>query len=346
MSDSLREALSSALDAAEPLPDTPEAQVETASAEVPAETAAEARSRDEKGRFAAKESAAPAQTPEATPEANVEAQPVPVAAEPLKPPSSWKKDYWESFGKLDPQVAKYIHEREQQFASGVSTYRQEAERAKELWGAIAPFQPVLQQHGIQPGQWISQLGNAHMQLVQGTPQQKLAMFQKLAQDYGVSLESVQTGQVGPVEQYLSPLQEQVRQLQGQFSSYQQQIQQQEQAAIMQQIEAFKANATHFDEVRETMAGLLSAGLADDLQSAYDKAIRMNDDLFAQAQQAKAAEAEKARQEAEAARVNKARANAVSVKGSTPIGTTTTKANQGLRSLLEEQIDSAFAGARV
>ena len=172
------------------------------------------------------------------------------------------------------------------------------------------------------------------------------MFQKLAQDYGVSLESVQTGQIGPVEQYLSPLQEQIRQLQGQFQTWQQAKEQQEQAETMRQIEAFRANAPHFEAVRETMAGLLHAGLADDLQSAYDKAVRMNDELFAEAQQAKAAEAERQRQEAEAARVNKARANAVSVRGSTPVGTTTTKANQGLRALLEEQVESALSGTRV
>ena len=346
MSDSLREALSSALDAAETTTEPVETTTEVVAEPPQAETAAQAeqRQRDEKGRFAPKESVA--QAPEPVKAETVNPTLSPVAAESLKPPSSWKKDYWDAFGKLDPNVAKYIQEREQQFANGVSTYRQEAERAKELWSAIAPFQPVLQQHGIQPGQWISQLGQAHMQLVQGSPQQKLAMFQKLAQDYGVSLESVQSGQVGPVEQYLSPLQEQIRQLQGQFSSYQQQIQQQEQAATMQQIEAFKANAEHFDTVRETMAGLLHAGLANDLQSAYDKAIRMNDELFAQAQQAKAADAEKQRHEAEQARVNKARANAVSVKGSTPLGTTVTKANPGLRSMLEEQVESVLGGARV
>lgn len=345
METTLREALSSALDAAEESPVSEPVQKEEVAAPPQAETAAqtEQRLRDEKGRFAPKESAAPAPNDAAS---AAQAQPAPVAAEPLKPPSSWKKDYWEHFGKLDPNVAKYIHEREQQFANGVMTYRQEAEKAKELWGAIAPFQPILQQHGIQPGQWISQLGRAHMQLVRGSPEQKLAMFQKLAQDYGVSLESVQTGQVGPVEQYLSPLQEQVRQLQGQFQTWQQAQAQAEQATVMQQIEEFRANAPHFDAVRQTMGQLLDAGLADDLQSAYDKAIRMNDELFAEAQQAKQAEAERQRQEAEAARVGKARANAVSVKGSTPVGTTTAKGNQGLRSMLEEQVDSVLGGARV
>ena len=351
MTDSLREALTNALNEAEELPVTETVGKVFEQTEDPVkaveETAeqAEQRARDEKGRFAAKDSAAPAPKPDATiPVA--EAQPAPAAVEPLKPPSSWKKDYWDHFGKLDPAVAKYIHEREQQFASGVSTYRQEAEKAKELYQAIAPFQSILNQHGIQPGQWISQLGNAHMRLVQGSPQEKLAIFQKLAQDYGVSLESVQTGQVGPVEQYLSPLQEQIRQLQGQFSNWQQTTEQQKQQETQQQIEAFKAQAPHFETVRETMGQLLGAGVAKDLQDAYDKALRMNDELFAQAQQAKQAEAEKARQAAEAARVNKAKANAISVRGSTPAGTTVTKANQGLRSMLEEQVESVFSGARV
>lgn len=343
----LREALSSAFETQET--ETPEVIESTPEPVKPdvTETAEQKadRLRDEKGRFAPKESA-----PETKPQTQIEqpaqqAQPAPVA-EPRKPPSSWKKDYWEAYQKLDPQLAEYINQREQQFASGVSTYREEAIKAKELNDALAPFMPEFAAHGVQPSQWIRNMGTAHQTLMRGSPEQKLQAFQKLAQDYGVPLHSIQSGQIDPVMQYVSPLQEQVLQLRGQLTNWQQQQEQQQQAAMLNEIETFKANAPHFEEVRETMAGILQAGLAPDLKSAYDKAIRMNDDLWQAEQTRKAQEAEKQRQEAEAAKVARARANALSPRGSTPVGNMGSSGKKGLRDLLDEQVTAVLGGGRV
>lgn len=306
------------------------------------------RLRDEKGRFAPKESTqAQGLTPEATDAAgkatNAVAAPV---VEPRKPPSSWKKDYWEAYQKLDPQLADYINQREQQFASGVSTYREEAVKAKELNDALAPFMPELQQHGIAPSQWIRNMGAAHQMLRHGSPEQKLQTFQKLAQDYGVPMQSIQSGQVDPIQQYVSPLQEQVLQLRGQLTNWQQQQEQQQQRTMLDEIERFKVEAPHFDEVRETMAGILQAGLAPDLKSAYDKAIRMNDELWQAETQRRTEDAEKQRREAEAAKVAAARANAVSPRGSTPVGQMTSGGKKGLRDTIAENVEAALGGARV
>ncbi len=343
----LREALSSAFETQET--ETPEVIESTPEPVKPdvTETAEQKadRIRDEKGRFAPKESA-----PE--PLATVKSESVdpapttPPVAEPRKPPSSWKKDYWEAYQKLDPQLAEYINQREQQFASGVSTYREEALKAKELNDALAPFMPEFAAHGVQPSQWIRNMGTAHQTLLRGSPEQKLQAFQKLAQDYGVPLHSIQSGQIDPVMQYVSPLQEQVLQLRGQLTNWQQQQEQQQQAAMLNEIETFKANAPHFEEVRETMAGILQAGLAPDLKSAYDKAIRMNDDLWQAEQTRKAQEAEKQRREAEAAKVAQARANALSPRGSTPVGNMGSSGKKGLRDFLEEQVTATLGGGRV
>lgn len=345
----LRDALTSAFADAEP---TEAATVETSAPEVTeapqvTETAEQKadRLRDEKGRFATKESA-PEAAQVVKPESVAPAPTTPPVAEPRKPPSSWKKDYWEAYQKLDPQLADYINQREQQFASGVSTYREEAIKAKELNEALAPFMPELQAHGIAPGQWIQNMGRAHQTLLRGSPEQKLQAFQKLAQDYGVPMSALQSGQVDPVMQYVSPLQEQVLQLRGQLTNWQQQQEQQQQRAMLDEIEAFKANAPHFDEVRETMAGILQAGLAPDLKSAYDKAIRMNDDIWQAESTRRAEEAEKQRRDAEAAKVAQARANAVSVRGSTPVGNMGGNGKKGLRDTLEEQVTAVLGGGRV
>ena len=38
-------------------------------------------------------------------------------------PSSWKKDYEEHWGQLDPALQDYIGQREADYAKGVSTYK-------------------------------------------------------------------------------------------------------------------------------------------------------------------------------------------------------------------------------
>lgn len=306
--------------------------------------AATERARDEAGRFArAQEKAAEAA-------AEVVEPVVEQVARPARP-SSWKKDYEEQWNTLDPKLAEYIHQREREYSTGVSTYKAEAERARSIQSAIEPFMPDLQRHNIAPEQWIKNLGSAHQTLALGSPQQKIQMFAQLAQDYGVDLRAFvgQDGapQVPQVDQQTRWMQEQIAQMRGQLTQFTEQRQQQEQAQIQAEIERIRADTDkypHFDTVRETMAGILQSGLAQDLSSAYDKAIRMHDDLWNSQQEAQRANAEAERQRAAAEAAKSARAKVVSVKSSTPSGqaTTATKA-KGRREALEEAFASQGSG---
>jgi hypothetical protein len=65
-------------------------------------------------------------------------------------PSSWKKDYEEHWGKLDPTLQDYIQQREADYAKGVSTYKNQWDMAQPLVHAIEPFMPLLQEHSIEP----------------------------------------------------------------------------------------------------------------------------------------------------------------------------------------------------
>lgn len=355
MAASLAEALSSAFDKAEaeqgPF-DTPEAQ-DTPSAPVeeraaPAnETAEQAadRARDEAGRFAKKDSAG--QVPAKA--GQVPGNPLDPAAslapaEPRKPPTTWKKEFWEPYQKLDQPLADYIQQREQEYLKGVTNYKTQAEQARDLQEAIAPFSQDLQTHGIRPSDWIRNLGSAHQMLVKGSPEQKLQIFQKLASDYGVPLQAIQSGQLDPVMEYVAPLQQTVQELRGQLNSWQAQRQQQEQAALQSEIDAFASeHGETFDQVKDTMAGLLQSGLASDLKSAYDKAIRLNDDVW-QAEQHRQAQAKR---EAEAQKVAQARAKAVSPKSATPAGVMATQGKKDVRSAVEEAFElHAGGGGRV
>lgn len=322
----LRDSIADALDKAEAV----ETEVTPKNIEVSTETEEQKadRIRDEKGRFIKAE-----EPPEE--KSAVEEKPV------RKPPSSWKKDHWGQWDRLasDPELATlqdYIEQREAEFAKGVSAYKNQWDQAQPIYEAIQPFVPELQQYGIQPAQWIQNLGNAHRTLALGTPEQKLQMFAKLATDYGVPLQSLTGQQQDP--QFPNVLGE-VNNLKTELNRIKQEREAQEQAFIQQEIEKFKANAPYFEQVKPTMAQLLQSGVAADLKTAYDKAIRLHDDVWQehQAQQAKAEADERARQAAEK------KAKAVSTKSATPTGPTgTVSGKKSLRDIIAEQVDEVTA----
>jgi hypothetical protein len=181
--------------------------------------------------------------------------------------------------------------------------------------SIRQFEPLLQHHGVAPQQWISQLGNAHAKLVMGSPEQKLETFAQLANDYGVNLGQL-TGQSGYDPQF-SQLAQELNQIKNQWSSFQSQQEMMEQTQLQGEIASFKDDKPYFEEVRETMAGLLQNGMANDLQSAYDKAIRLNDDVFQRVQSQQTGKSEAAQREKVAA----AKAKVLSPKSTTPTAST-------------------------
>ena len=237
-----------------------------------------------------------------------EAESAPIETKPR--PSSWKKDYEEQWGNLDPTLQDYIGQREADYAKGVSTYKNQWDSAAPLMQAIEPFMPLLQQNNIEPSTWISNLGKAHATLAMGSPEQKMQMFAQLANDYGVSLNGL-TGQ-GSDPQFAMMAQE-LNQVKNQWNQFQSQQERLEQNQLQNEITSFQNDKPYFEEVRETMAGLLQAGMADDLQTAYDKAIRLQDGVFqkVQAEQANKSEADRH------AKVAQAKAKALSPKSATP-----------------------------
>jgi hypothetical protein len=326
--------------------------VATPEAEQPAPESKD-RIRDEIGRFAkeAEDKAAAAQ---------VTAAPVaPVVAEPINRPSTWKKEYWPLYDKLHQgqsltpdeakQLAAYTNERENQFKAGVSTYKAEADKAKEVQEALAPFLPVLQQYNIQPGKWIANLGHAHMRLAQGSPAEKIQLFQQLAREYGVPLDQVQSTEAQPADPQAQWLSQQVQELRGaqqQFLTWQQTQEQRElQAQIARVRDEKSADGKPlrplFESVREQMGGLLQSGMAQSLEDAYEKAVWMNPDVRSQLL---ATQHQAAAQQSHAV-VQKAKASAISPKSASPSGQGE-PAPKGLRATLAAQIDAAAGGGRV
>ena len=271
-------------------------------------------------------------------------------------PSTWKPDLAPQWDNAPDELKQYLHTREADFAHGVSTYKQEWERARPLLEAISPYMPTLQQYGIQPEQHVQRLFNAHQTLALGSPEQKLAMFQQIAREYQVPLQSLFTqGEDGQMrftapQQPAGPTPEQIQRLIDQRVNEGLSVQTSRQA-----IESFvsakgdngQPRYPHFEQVRQTMAGLLEAKLAQDLPSAYEAAIRMpaHADIYATIQQQEREAKEAADRQAAQEKVTRARNAAVSTRSQTPSAPGNGQTAKGLRNQLEAAFDQ-LGGGRV
>ena len=273
----------------------------------------------------------------------------------LQRPSTWKKEYLPIWDKLTQgeqltkeealKLAQYSNQRESEYKKGVSTYKAEADRARALEEAIAPFIPELQSQNISPSAWINNLGRAHMILSKAPYEQKIQVFQRLAQDYGIQLN--QDGQIDAppqVDAYTQQLMNQLNQVNQEVSTIKGRFHQEEQARLNNEIERVRSNVEkfpHFDVVREEMAQLLELGQAQNLETAYAKAVRLNDDVWAIEQDRLLKNAQK--QSSKASQVAKAKAAAVSPKSVTPSGKVTDSGDKkDRRALLSEQLGEAMS----
>ena len=309
--------------------------------------------RNEKGQFVAKEEtvaeeASPENIAEDTAESEQpEEQPT---ISDIPKPTTWKKDLlplWDKIAKgeqLTPEESKkhleYLNQRENEFKKGVSVYKAEAERAKALEEAINPFVPELQAQGIHPAAWLSNLGRAHMILTKAPYDQKVQMFHRLAQDYGVNLNQINEP-VAPVDAYTQQLMQQLYQVNQEVSTIKTRYEMEEQQRLTDEIERVRSDRErfpHFDMVREEMAQLLEFGKASDLESAYAKAVRLNDEVWAKEQERLLTDARK--QASRTSQVARAKATAVSPKSVTPNGTQAKVDAKDRRSMLMAQLAEA------
>ena len=252
-----------------------------------------------------------------------------------RPPASWKKDYHEAWTTADPKLKEYAWKREEEMRAGVQPLLTKAQYADQMQQAIEPYMNNIRGLGIEAPQAVKALMEADNVLRHGTPQQKQQYFAQLAQQYGINMSDVQ---VQPTDPNFYAIQNELAQVRGEVLNWKQQQENAQNEALLSEINQFQSKAEYFEEARPTMIQLLNSGVAKDLDDAYQKAIRLDNDLFTKHQQASQGQADAAKREASNRAAKAARAAAVSVKSSTPGAATSTKA-QDRRSLLMEQFDN-------
>ena len=271
--------------------------------------------------------------------------------EKLTRPSTWKKEYVQIWDKMEKgeqiskddftKFAEYANQRESEYKKGVSTYKAEADRAKSYENAIAPYAQDLQRRNIQPTQYIENLVRAEQILSNAPYDQKVQVFQKLAADYGIQLNG---GQVTQLDPYTQQLMNQLNMVNQEVSTIKGRFAQEENQRLMNEIEKYRSDAEkypHFDVVREEMAQLLELGKAQDLETAYKKAVRMNDDVWELEQERLLTSAKQSTIKAQ--QVAKAKAAAVSPKSVTPSGRVIEPGDKkDRRSIIADQLGEAMS----
>jgi CheY-specific phosphatase CheX len=337
--------LSSAIEAAE----APAEAVETKST-------TESRTRDESGRFVAKEPAA-AEAPVKGP-AEAAAKPadqatVEPAQQPLEPPARWSEAEKAKFATWGRDVQEAVLERHKGMEADYTRKTQELSsfrsQAEPLLKAVEPHQAYLaqlaSQAGTTPASLVHDVLTAERTLRSGTPEQKVTALLQIAADYGIDLRGVAGGGQA---QALDPLTQDMRQTVSQLAN---RVAEQEQRHLVAESERITADIAsfasakdasgnllrpYFEQVRPIMGQMMQNGQAATLDEAYSKAIQPFQAMITAEVKAKDAAAEKARLEA----VEKAkRAAPVRSTGSQPGGSVQGKG-------LDAHLNAAFAKAGV
>lgn len=252
-----------------------------------------------------------------------------------RPPASWKKDYHEAWQTADPKLKEYAWQREEEMKAGVQPLLSKAQFADQMQQAIEPYMNNIRGLGIEAPQAVKALMEADNILRHGSAQQKQQYFATLAQQYGINMGEVQTQ---PVDPNFYAIQNELAQVRGEVLNWKQQQEAAQNQALLNEINQFQTKAEYFEEARPTMIQLLNSGVAKDLDDAYQKAVRLDENLSSKIQQSQQAKAEAAKRESANKAAKAARAAAVSVRSSTPGVNTATKA-QDRRSMLLEQFDN-------
>ena len=306
--------------------------VEAAPEPAKVEPAKYEKQRDESGKYAK-------QSGPSVPQ--LKAEPTDQVEEPLwkRPPASWKKDYHEDWKAAPARIQEYAWQRENEMKAGVEPLISKAQFADQMQEVLNPYMNTIQGLGIDAPKAVKALMEADHALRYSNPQEKLQYFARLAQSYGVDLNNMgNMPQQMPVDPTIFALQNELNNVRGEVQGWKQAQEQQQNQALLGEINIFSQKAEYFEEARPVMIQLLQSGVATDLDDAYQKALRLDPNLFESVQASKQAELDTAKRAAANKAAKSARAAAVSVRGSTPGTVTNTKA-QDRRALLAEQFDN-------
>jgi hypothetical protein len=269
----------------------------------------------------------------------------------LEAPKNWSDDVKKVFDTLPVESQEFMIKRDKEMTSDYTKKTQDlAEQRKNIEALDKVLQPArqnIQATGIGEAEYISRLLNAD-QALRTNP--KMALRQ-LAQGYGINLSSLEdeSESWNEPDPQIAQLMQQNQQIMAELNQFKQQNMQSTVAQTEQTVEQFSTKTDadgnllhpHFDKVRVKMGNLIDAGEAKGLDDAYAKAVRLDDDLYAEALKASQLSVKKQEDSKRKKAVEKARKVKPSASANPPKGSV--KASD-LDSLLMTNIEGAGFGA--
>lgn len=298
----------------------------------PAKQAAAAQMLRDRGKFTGKAPEQPVATQGA-------ALPVETAPPQFPPLPKWlKKELEPVWQKGPPELLQAFSKYGEDATKGIEKYKGEATQAQALLNEFKPFEQMIRAEGGTPQTAIRSLLQISSQLRTGSPQDKAQLVAQTMKQYGVPFEHIAqmfgvrltdaNGQpvqssIPQTDPQIAALMREVNTLKGSIQSREQAAQAAEDARIAKIAEAFGKDRPHFEDLKPQIAGLISGGLvqgmdtmseSEILNAAYDMALRLNPALYEQhlaqeRERAAQAERDKANQAAQTSR-----AAAVQVRG--------------------------------
>lgn len=238
--------------------------------------------RDANGRFVSQnqdiEGAAEAGDPENLSDQGEEAEEAGSELAPTtRAPASWSQAAKAAFDAADPAIQQEVLKREADMQKFMQSNAEERKQFAGLQQVLRPKAEILaEEHGsVEEG--IADL----FKISDFAAEKPRDFIQWFAQQRGVDLAELVTGQPGQPNQggqrdpVINGLLQQVQAISRHLSAAQHQQELDAQSAASRQIEDFKSTRPHFDAVRFQMGKLIEAGLAENLDDAYDMAVHAN-----------------------------------------------------------------------
>lgn len=235
-------------------------------------------------------------------------------------PKTWRPEAMKHWETLPVEVQSEITKREEDMFRGIESYKETAKIGKAFTDVLSPYMETYEKHQVDPMKQVQSLLHAHHILTFATEEQKVAVFNKLAETYNVPLGApLEAPYVDPT---VAGLKKTIDNLQNRLDNNENTIVTEQKEKIRMEIDTFAsdpANA-YFDEVASDIALLLKAKAATNLKDAYEKAVWANPITRAKEQSRLAAEKDAEAKKLEMEKVQAAKkAASVNVRTSTKQG---------------------------
>lgn len=213
---------------------------------------------------------------------------------PILAPTSWSDEDKAVFSKLPPDAQNVIAKRESERDNFLQQQSRQFNHMKQEYGAIdsqlTDIKHVMRENNLTAPQMIKEFVGLY-KLSERDPVQYMNMF---AQSKGLNLQQIASGKIDPTQINLQTALSKISELENRINSSSEKEEQSANVYAQTEVEKFSANPEnkYMDTVRDDMAMLLREEKAKDLQDAYDKACRMNPDIYAELEKDKAAKSAK------------------------------------------------------